>query len=114
VGLETEQAYFYKRNQGEGPDKAGSSPSQGGDPAFIIDTAVEDAENNIIHGVKVSFGDLVCSSSVLRVFLLISIVPPINSMLTATAACHLHRWATCVLMPGKERKLGSIRQDHRL
>jgi hypothetical protein len=106
VGLETEQAYFYKRNQGEGPE--------GGDPAFIIDTAVEDAENNIIHGVKVSFEDLVCSSSVLRVFLLISIVPPINSTLTATVACHLNRWASCVLMPGEERNLGSIRLEYRL
>jgi hypothetical protein len=45
VGLNTENGYYYKQNSAE---------SENGDPPFIVDTNVEDAENNIIHGVQVS------------------------------------------------------------
>eukprot|EP00980_Cylindrotheca_fusiformis_P011278 scaffold2597_cov116-Cylindrotheca_fusiformis.AAC.6 len=50
VGRPTEVGYFYKRNQ----DDTGE---EDGGPAFIVDTCVEDDENDIIHGVKYADGD---------------------------------------------------------
>ena len=47
VGVETERAFFYKRN----PD------GEVADPPFILDTTVEDPENGIVHGIKYSDGD---------------------------------------------------------
>jgi phospholipid:diacylglycerol acyltransferase len=60
VGLPTERAYFYKRNRGDGQagaDNNSHSPSQIFDPPFVLDTSVEDPENDIIHGVKYADGD---------------------------------------------------------
>jgi phospholipid:diacylglycerol acyltransferase len=60
VGLPTERAYFYKRNRGDGQvgaDNNSHSPSQIVDPPFVLDTSVEDPDNDIIHGVKYADGD---------------------------------------------------------
>ncbi|CAJ1932946.1 unnamed protein product [Cylindrotheca closterium] len=56
VGLQTEKAYYYKRNEDEGAtDDDLSNPSA--DVPFVIDTSVEDADNNIIHGIEYTDGD---------------------------------------------------------
>jgi phospholipid:diacylglycerol acyltransferase len=62
VGLDTEQSYYYKRNMAEGQqvvDNQSLSPktNQVQDPPFVLDTSIEDAENNVIHGVKYTDGD---------------------------------------------------------
>jgi phospholipid:diacylglycerol acyltransferase len=58
VGLQTERAYYYKRNRAEaGSDNHSQSKSQRNDPPFILDTSVEDPANNVIHGVKYVDGD---------------------------------------------------------
>lgn len=104
VGLPTEVAYFYKRNPGDETEHDDTS-SDAPEPAFIIDTAVEDEANNITHGVKVSFGE-VCGLSPSICFA--SLGPPLChrcSMLTAMVACHLHLWVTYVLMGGAQREI---------
>ena len=62
VGLDTEQSYFYKRNTVESQqvvDNQSLSPktNQVQDPPFVLDTGIEDADNNVIHGVKYTDGD---------------------------------------------------------
>mmetsp|Transcript_45030 Transcript_45030/g.126857 ORF Transcript_45030/g.126857 Transcript_45030/m.126857 type:complete len:289 (-) Transcript_45030:23-889(-) len=58
VGLETERAYYYKRNKAEtASDNNSQSKSQLSDPPFILDTSVEDPANNVVHGVKYVDGD---------------------------------------------------------
>jgi len=49
VGIETERAYYYKRNQEEGTEDE--------DIPFVIDTNYEDVENNIRHGIEYADGD---------------------------------------------------------
>lgn len=56
VGLDTERAFFYKRNPVESVDDEGNSQKMA-DPPFILDTTIEDPENGIIHGIKYSDGD---------------------------------------------------------
>jgi len=63
VGVETERAFFYKRNsidQGlfavDNRSDDGK-PQKAADPPFILDTSVEDLENGIVHGIKYSDGD---------------------------------------------------------
>ena len=51
VGVDTERAYFYKRNSGDGNSETTANPP------FILDTTVEDSENGIVHGIKYSDGD---------------------------------------------------------
>ena len=63
VGIETERAYFYKRNPGDqglfaiDNSSIGSNSQKAADPPFILDTSIEDPENGIIHGIKYSDGD---------------------------------------------------------
>jgi phospholipid:diacylglycerol acyltransferase len=62
VGLDTEQSYYYKRNTVEGQqvvDNQSVPPktNQLQDPPFVLDTSIEDAENNVTHGVKYTDGD---------------------------------------------------------
>ena len=63
VGVDTERAYFYKRNPGEQGLFASDSNSDDSnsknapDPPFILDTNIEDPENGIVHGIKYSDGD---------------------------------------------------------
>ena len=62
VGIDTERAYFYKRNPGEQGLFADDNSSEGGnthvvDPPFILDTSIEDIKNKIVHGIKYSDGD---------------------------------------------------------
>jgi len=63
VGVDTERAFFYKRNSGEQGLFAVDNSSDGGnsqkaaDPPFILDTSIEDPKNGIIHGIKYSDGD---------------------------------------------------------
>jgi len=57
VGIETERAYYYKRNQEEGINEEPTNPNAGNDPPFVVDTIVEDTENNIRHGVQYTDGD---------------------------------------------------------
>jgi phospholipid:diacylglycerol acyltransferase len=54
VGLDTERAYYYKRNTGENnADGQGATA----DPPFILDTSIEDPANKVVHGVKYVDGD---------------------------------------------------------
>jgi phospholipid:diacylglycerol acyltransferase len=60
--LDTEQMYYYKRNLAEVQqvvDNQSLSPKtkKVQDPPFILDTSIEDADNNVIHGVKYTDGD---------------------------------------------------------
>ena len=60
IGLDTERAYYYRRNKGEGVvgvENKSVSQSQKIDTPFILDNTVEDAENDVIHGVKYVDGD---------------------------------------------------------
>jgi len=57
VGLETENGYFYKRNKVEASESEGGSSPQVADPPFIVDTTVDDPENNVFHGVRYTDGD---------------------------------------------------------
>jgi phospholipid:diacylglycerol acyltransferase len=60
VGLDTERSYFYKRNRGVGQvgvENNGVSQSQKVETPFILDTSIEDPENDVIHGVKYVDGD---------------------------------------------------------
>jgi phospholipid:diacylglycerol acyltransferase len=63
VGVDTERAFFYKRNPGEQGLFAVDNSSEGrnfqkaADPPFILDTSIEDPENGIVHGIKYSDGD---------------------------------------------------------
>ncbi|KAL3903027.1 MAG: hypothetical protein SGARI_005564, partial [Bacillariaceae sp.] len=62
VGIDTERAYVYKKNPGEKGTFMEDSSSDDGtphvtDPPFILDTSVEDAENQVLHGVKYGDGD---------------------------------------------------------
>ncbi len=56
VGVETERAFFYKRNPVESVDDEGNGQGMA-DPPFILDTTIEDPENDIVHGIKYSDGD---------------------------------------------------------
>lgn len=55
VGLDTERAYYYKRNMDE--NSADSRAGVPADPPFILDTSVEDPANKVVHGVKYADGD---------------------------------------------------------
>ena len=60
VGIDTERAYYYKRNSGEGQggsENNSHSKSQVIDPPFVLDTSVEHPEADIVHGVKYVDGD---------------------------------------------------------
>jgi phospholipid:diacylglycerol acyltransferase len=64
MGLDTERAYFYKREAqemintcDESNTTQQSSYSANPDLPFIIDTSVEDPTNRIRHGVRMSDGD---------------------------------------------------------
>lgn len=62
VGIETERAYVYKRNPGEQRSFMDDNSSVGGstlvvDPPFILDTSVEDPDNEVVHGIKYADGD---------------------------------------------------------
>jgi phospholipid:diacylglycerol acyltransferase len=60
VGIDTERAYHYKLNPGEvrsGGANNSVFPWQPIDSPFVLDTSVEDPENNIVHGVKYTDGD---------------------------------------------------------
>lgn len=62
VGIETERAYVYKRNSGEQRSFMEDNHSVGGtaqmvDPPFILDTSVEDPDNEVVHGIKYADGD---------------------------------------------------------
>jgi len=63
VGVDTERAFFYKRNPGEqglftvDNSDEGSNFQKAADPPFILDTSIEDPENGIVHGIKYSDGD---------------------------------------------------------
>lgn len=65
VGVDTERAYFYKRNSGEeqrlfaddNSSDGGSTHNVAADPPFILDTTIEDPNNGIVHGIKYSDGD---------------------------------------------------------
>jgi phospholipid:diacylglycerol acyltransferase len=62
VGIETERAYVYKRNSGDQRSFMEENVSVGGsikvvDPPFILDTSVEDPDNEIVHGIKYGDGD---------------------------------------------------------
>ena len=61
VGLQTERAYFLKRNtvnvketKEDGQRMCNNSHF---DPPLLLNTSVDDAQNNIVHGVKFSDGD---------------------------------------------------------
>eukprot|EP00531_Pseudo-nitzschia_arenysensis_P009967 CAMPEP_0116150462 /NCGR_PEP_ID=MMETSP0329-20121206/19561_1 /TAXON_ID=697910 /ORGANISM="Pseudo-nitzschia arenysensis, Strain B593" /LENGTH=736 /DNA_ID=CAMNT_0003646979 /DNA_START=205 /DNA_END=2415 /DNA_ORIENTATION=+ len=56
VGVDTERAFFYKRNPVESVDDEGNNRGMA-DPPFILDTTIEDPENGIVHGIKYSDGD---------------------------------------------------------
>lgn len=56
VGVETERAFFYKRNPTDITSDDGSTGKEA-NPPFILDTSVEDPENGIVHGIKYSDGD---------------------------------------------------------
>ena len=56
VGVETERAFFYKRNPTDITSDDGSTGKEV-NPPFILDTSVEDPENGIVHGIKYSDGD---------------------------------------------------------
>lgn len=51
TGIDTERAFFYKRNP------LSDNSNQKTQPPFIVDTSIEDPENGIIHGVKYTDGD---------------------------------------------------------
>ncbi|KAG7363348.1 lecithin:cholesterol acyltransferase [Nitzschia inconspicua] len=62
VGIETERAYVYKRNRGEQrlfmeQNSSAGGASQTVDPPFILDTSVEDPDNEVVHGIKYADGD---------------------------------------------------------
>lgn len=57
VGLDTERAYYYKRNIGESSSDNQSRSAAQADPPFILDTSVEDPLNKVVHGVKYVDGD---------------------------------------------------------
>lgn len=66
VGVETERAYFYKRNTREhglfaASDSINYNDGNGThtvtDPPFILDTSIEDPDNGIVHGIKYTDGD---------------------------------------------------------
>jgi len=63
VGVDTERAFFYKRNDEEHGSFALHNSSDGNnsqkfaDPPFILDTTIEDPENGIMHGIRYSDGD---------------------------------------------------------
>jgi len=64
VGIETERAYFYKRvfpdsnDIDNDDDKNNGSPSLHQHPPFIMDSSVNDPEQNIKAGVRFSDGDI--------------------------------------------------------
>jgi len=58
VGLDTERAYYYKRNTVDG--SSSDNPSDGMttvDPPFILDTSVDDPANKVVHGIRFTDGD---------------------------------------------------------
>jgi len=57
VGLETERAFFYKRNFEDCKSNETSCTSQPIDLPFLMDGSVENQEQNISYGVKVVDGD---------------------------------------------------------
>uniref|UniRef100_A0A6V2L6H5 Phospholipid:diacylglycerol acyltransferase n=1 Tax=Ditylum brightwellii TaxID=49249 RepID=A0A6V2L6H5_9STRA len=59
VGIQTERAYFYKRNCGENGDLSGSNCDNTAlnDPPFIIDASVNDPSRNIKKGILFADGD---------------------------------------------------------
>jgi len=57
VGIDTERAYFYKRNTGDGGTENQSESRTPLDPPFILDSSVEDPTNKVIHGVRYADGD---------------------------------------------------------
>lgn len=60
VGLKTERSYYYKHNLNDaqlGAENRSKSAGRSVDPPFVMDTSVEDPENDIIHGVKYVDGD---------------------------------------------------------
>eukprot|EP00536_Pseudo-nitzschia_multiseries_P006268 jgi/Psemu1/239257/estExt_Genewise1.C_1300087 len=65
VGVDTERAYFYKRNLGEqglfaqdnSSDNGNNGTQKIADPPFILDTSIEDPGSKIVHGIKYTDGD---------------------------------------------------------
>jgi phospholipid:diacylglycerol acyltransferase len=57
VGLDTERAYYYRRNTVDGGTDNHSHSKTPVDPPFILDTSVEDPANKVIHGVRYADGD---------------------------------------------------------
>jgi phospholipid:diacylglycerol acyltransferase len=62
VGIDTERAYVYKRNPGEkGTFMEDNSSDERRphvvDPPFILDSSVEDPDNQVLHGIKYADGD---------------------------------------------------------
>ena len=57
VGLDTERAYYYKRNTGDSGADNQSHSKVPVDPPFVLDTSVNDPANKVIHGVKYTDGD---------------------------------------------------------
>uniref|UniRef100_A0A7R9WTN6 Uncharacterized protein n=1 Tax=Craspedostauros australis TaxID=1486917 RepID=A0A7R9WTN6_9STRA len=62
VGLDTERAYFYKRNEEHDPtapdnSSEGGAQHQASTIPFVLDTSVDDPDHNIKSGVKYSDGD---------------------------------------------------------
>ena len=54
VGLPTERAYFYKRNTDINAKVFNDTYFE---PPIVMDTGIDDSENNIYHGVKFADGD---------------------------------------------------------
>lgn len=65
TGLDTERAYFYKRDVPENFNTCNGSESNATQPfsvstldlPFVMDTSVEDPDNNIRHGIRMTDGD---------------------------------------------------------
>ena len=57
VGLDTERAYYYRRNTVDGSTDNHSDSMTAADPPFILDTSVEDPANKVIHGIRYTDGD---------------------------------------------------------